>query len=753
MSKLLILIVLFFSHMVLWGQDVNDSKDLKVGLVLSGGGAKGLAHIGALKVIEEAGVKIDYIGGTSMGAIVGALYASGYSASELDSIFKSTNFMALIQDNVPRSSKTFYEKEDSERYAVTLPFSRFKIAIPQAISGGQSIYNELVRLLYHVKDINDFSKLKIPFICMATDVETGEEVRLDRGYLPQAILASGTFPSLFRPVEIDGKVLIDGGVVNNYPIKEVKKMGADIIIGVDVQHGLSDRESLASATEILLQINNYRTVKDMQKKSELTDIYISPDIKDYSVIDFAYGKSIIDKGEEAARLKFDDLLQIAKGPVLEGRHGIVPAKLKDTIRVNEVMIQGNHNYSRAYIMGKLRFNEDDDITFAKLQRGINNLSATGNFMSIKYELLSNGGGDGLLLNVKENPNKMFIRLGLHYDELYKSAGILNLTRKNFLMDDDVASFDFIIGDNLRYRLEYYVDKGFYWSFGMNSQFDHFNKEVDFDLIKSNYEVDASSNIQKINLSATDFTNQVYMQTVLKEEFAFILGLEHKLLKYSTKTLSLSAPTNAPNLPSNGRTYFENSNFYSAYGKLTYDTYDDIFFPTKGLYFDGDFHFYLFSSDFNNNFKEFSVGKARMGGAFSLFNKVYLNLETEGGFKWGVSPVASMDFILGGYGTQLVNNAIPFLGYDFLSLVGNSYVKAMVKVDYEFLPKNHILLAANVANVGDDLFRTADWFVPPEYTGYGIGYGLESFIGPIQVYYSFTPEQRENHLFFSVGYWF
>ncbi|HCO83658.1 MAG TPA: patatin, partial [Arenibacter sp.] len=141
LKSLLIYCVLIFPLLIL-SQERLENKDVKVGLVLSGGGAKGLAHIGALKVIEEAGVKIDYVTGTSMGAIVGALYASGYSANQLDSIFKNTDFESLIQDNVPRSAKTFYEKEDSERYALTLPFNKFKISIPQAISGGQSIYNE-----------------------------------------------------------------------------------------------------------------------------------------------------------------------------------------------------------------------------------------------------------------------------------------------------------------------------------------------------------------------------------------------------------------------------------------------------------------------------------------------------------------------------------------------------------------------------------------------------------------------------------
>jgi len=751
LKSLYIFFLLIFPQLFLAQTGVGD-KDVKVGLVLSGGGAKGLAHIGALKVIEEAGVKIDYVAGTSMGAIIGALYASGYTAKELDSIFNSTDFETLIQDNVPRSAKTFYEKEDSERYALTLPFNKFRISIPQAISGGQSIYNEFVRLLYHVKGVNDFSKLQIPFVCVATDVETGDEVLLKNGYLPEAILASGTFPSLFRPVEINGKILIDGGVVNNYPIRELKKMGADIVIGVDVQHGLSDRESLLSATEILLQINNYRTVRDMQKKSSETDIYITPDIKSYSVIDFGMGKAIMDKGEEAAKLHLEELLRIAKEPKIK-RPKITAAGIKDSLLIGELTIQGNYNYSRAYIKGKLRFNVDDKITFKKLQQGINNLSATGNFRSIKYELINKGEGVGLLLNVKENPDKMFIRLGVHFDDLYKSAGIANLTRKNFLMNDDVASVDFIIGDNLRYNLEYYVDKGFYWSFGINSRFDDFNKEVDFDLIKSNFNVDNNSNIRKINLSATDLTNQVYVQTVIEEEFAFALGLEHKFLKYSTKTLGQLDTISNPSITENKKTYFEKSNYYSTYGQLTFDTYDDIYFPTKGLYFDGDFHFYVLSSDFNDNFKEFSIGKARMGGAFSVARNLYLNLETEGGFKWGISPITSLDFVLGGYGNHLINNFTPFYGYDFLSLVGNSYVKAYARMDYEILPKNHILFAANYANVGDDLFRTASWFKAPEYSGYAIGYGLESLIGPIQVYYSYSPEIHENHFFFSIGYWF
>ncbi|MBO0321208.1 patatin-like phospholipase family protein [Muricauda sp. CAU 1633] len=726
----------------------------KIGLVLSGGGAKGLAHIGALKVIEEAGVKVDYIGGTSMGAIVGALYASGYSAHELDSIFRVTDFAELIQDNVPRGAKTFYEKEDSERYALGLPFTNFSVSFPQAISGGQNIYNELVRLLFHVKDVHDFEKLPIPFLCVATNVETGEEVLLDHGYLPEAIMASGTFPSLFEPSEIDGTILIDGGVVNNYPIDKVKNMGADVIIGVDVQHNLSTRESLLSATEILLQINNYRTVNDMKKKSEETDVYIRPDIDKFSVIDFGRSKEIVKSGEEAARNKIQELQVLAQSQNYTGM-GKKNIQIMDSLTINRMIIRGNDLYTRGYIKGKLRFNLAEKISFEDLKQGMNNLSATGNFKAIRYELVSNGLGTDLILKLKEDPTKMFLKLSAHYDDLYKSAALINLTKKNLFMKDDVGSFDFILGDHIRYNMQYYLDKGYYWSFGINSRFTDFDEEVDFGLIRSNFDVRNDPNIRQINLDVTDLTNQIYLQTVLQEEFAFTIGAEHKLLRYSTRTLNQLEGEDVEEslIDPPERTFFENSNYFSAFGKITLDTYDDKYFPTKGLYFDSDFHLYLFSSDFNDNFREFSIAKTKLGTVIPLSHNLSFNIEADGGVKLGTSAVTSFDFVLGGFGNDFVNNFVPFFGYDFLSLAGNSFVKAYGRLDYRFAPKNHLLLSANFANVDDDLFRTGEWFSEPTFSGYGIGYGFESFIGPIQVYYSWTPEIKNDSIFFSIGYWF
>ncbi|CAM4131154.1 patatin-like phospholipase family protein [Zobellia roscoffensis] len=755
MQRVILGIVLLLFTWVSMSQD-HEKKDLKVGLVLSGGGAKGMAHIGAIKVLEEAGIKVDFIGGTSMGAIVGSLYAAGYNGNQLDSIFRATDFTNLIQDNLPRSAKTFYEKENSEKYAVTLPFDNFKVSVPPAYSGGQNVYNELVKFLYPVRNINNFNDLPIPFVCVATDVETGEEVVLREGYLPEAVMASGTLPSLFEPARINGKVLIDGGVVNNYPIEEVRKMGADIIIGVDVQHGLRDRESLLTATEILLQINNYRTVLDMAEKSKKTDIYIKPNMVDYSIIDFNLDDVIIKSGEEAARKKMDTLKAVAsrQNGKRKVRERIVST---DTLSISHLVILESENYSRGYVKGKLRFDTDNPTTFSRVQQGISNLAATGNFHTIHYKLRDNEDSDEqeMVLDLNENNSKSFIRIGAHYDNLYKTAAILNYTRKSLITRDDVSSFDFIVGDNVRYKLQYYVDKGSYWSFGLNSSFNEFEKDVDFDLVRTNFGVQAGANLNSINMDITDFTNQAYVQTVLREEFAFRMGIEHKFLKYSTKTLGQIANTSIGQTGRNtdGRTFLEKSSFYSAFGQLTFDTYDDKYFPSKGLYFDGDFHFYVFSSDFNNNFKEFSIAKAKAGIAIPFMKNFSINVETQGGFKLGTSNVSSFDFILGGYGTHLLNNFTPFFGYDFLALPGNAFVKAYGRLDYEFVPKNHLMFTANYANVADDIFRTGDWFELPTYSGYAIGYGWESFMGPMQIHYSWSPEGKTNNFFFSLGYWF
>ncbi|MBE8727358.1 patatin [Flavobacterium sp. KB82] len=734
----LILIMAFLFSQETFSQEIKkDSvKRPKIGLVLSGGGAKGFAHIGVLKVLEEAGIKIDYIGGTSMGSIIGGLYASGYNATQIDSIFKKTNFDELINDYIPRSSKNFYGKRNDELYAIVLPFSNLRVGIPEALSKGMYNYNLLSSLTRNVRHVRDFNQLPTPFLCIGTNIETGEEVLLNKGNLVQAMMASAAFPSLFTPVEIDGNLLVDGGVVNNYPIKEVRNLGADIIIGVDVQDDLMKRKNLKNATRILVQITNLQSIDKMKNKIKNTDVYIKPDIRDFGVISFDKGEEIIRKGEEAAFAVYEKIKALVpetefyKKPKLE--------LVSDTLQIKKINTDMLDNYTKEYIRGKLRFKPGSTITYKDLKTGINNLDATQNFSAISYCLQPNGNADDLDLVLKENPTQTYLKLGLHYDGLYKSGILLNLTHKKTFLKNDVTSLDIILGDNFRYDFNYYVENGFNISFGFRSRLNQFNRNVTTSL--SNL-ITGNPGVSLINVDFMDINNQAYFQTIFVQKFLMGGGLEYKYLKINSPTLA------------NEENIIDKSNYFSAFAYLKYDSLDEKYYPSSGVYFSTDLQTYLTSSDYTNTFKPFSMVKAELSFVNKLFTKATFKIEADAGFTFGNNSVRFFDYILGGYGYSKINNFNYFYGYDFLSIAGNSFIKTGITLDYEILKKNHINLSANFANLGNDIFSGVDWISMPKYTGYAVGYGLETIIGPIEIKQSWSPEMSRGFTWFSIGFLF
>ena len=734
MRKIALLLLLLFSVSVTLAQ---EQKKAKIGLVLSGGGAKGLAHIGVLNVLGEQGIEASYIGGTSMGAIIGGLYASGYRAYQIDSIFKTTNYDALIQDYIPRSSKNFYEKRNDELYALSLPFNGLRIGIPRALSKGLYNYNLISKLTHDVRHVKDFNKLPIPFLCIATDIETGQQVLLNKGSLPQAIVASAAFPSLYMPVEIDGKLLIDGGVVNNYPIQEVKNLGADIIIGVDVQDGFKDRKGLSDATKILVQITNMQMIQKMPRNINATDIYIKPDIEGFNVISFDQGNEIIERGEIAARKVIEKLEKFGNKYKRNPISTVAPGK--DSLRISEIRITPLENYTRSYVIGKLGFKAGTKITYEDLDKGINTLNATQNFSSISYSFLKSEDHDILQMNLIENPTKTYLKFGLHYDGLYKSAVLLNATQKKLLFKNDVISADIGLGDNFRYYLDYYVDNGFHWSYGIKSRFNTFNRNIFNDF--NNGDLLNLFGLKSINVDYTDFSNQIYFQTIFAQKFLIGGGAEYKHLKIKTSTLGNSNPV------------LENSDYISTFGYLKYDSYDKRYFPKEGILFCGDIQTLLYSSNYSNTFERFSILRGELGYAKTFWNKLTVKLESEVGFTIGEQTITSFDFVLGGYGFNTINNFRHFYGYDFVSLSGNSYIKGMATLDYEIFRKNHINFAANYANIGSKIFDSGDWYKNPSHSGYAFGYGLETIIGPVELKHSWSPETRDHYTWFSIGFWF
>ncbi|MGZ5209933.1 MAG: patatin-like phospholipase family protein, partial [Kaistella sp.] len=299
MKKILVLFLAVFLNFYLNAQikeGFKVPKNPKIGLSLSGGGAKGFAHIGVLKVLDSLGVKVDYISGTSMGAIVGGLYASGYTGKEIEKIVMDTDFYTIIANEKTRKETSFFDKA-VDKYILSIPVKDGKInVLPKAISTGQKNIYLLKELFKNVSNINDFSKLPIPFMCIATNLESGKIEVFEKGDLVSSIMASSAFPSLMDPVKINDSLYIDGAMTINYPSKPLKDKGIDVVIGVDLSQGLANRGNLLSAIDILNQVIDFGIQKETKNQYRFTDINIHPDLTGMSATSYDAKAAILDSG-------------------------------------------------------------------------------------------------------------------------------------------------------------------------------------------------------------------------------------------------------------------------------------------------------------------------------------------------------------------------------------------------------------------------------------------------------------------------
>jgi len=740
-----LLLVLLLVSTVIFAQKSHkdDGKDVKVGLVLSGGGAKGFAHVGVLKVLEKAGIRIDYIAGTSMGAIVGGLYASGYNADQLDSILHAHDFIELFQDNVPRKLSSFYQKENLNKYAVSLPIKKKRLGFPSAVTDGQNVFNLFSELTRHVHTVTDFENLPIPFFCIATNLENGEEVVLDHGFLPQAIRASGTFPGLLTPIEIEGKTLVDGGIVDNYPIEKLLAKGVDYVIGVDVQGKLHPVDEVNSLPKVMRQIVGFQMYKNIDEKIKLTDVYIKPDISEFDDFSFMSKSEIVEAGVKAADEKFEKLLEIASKQKKKISYPGVALHLSDSdFTIKAIDFTGNVHYTEKYLLKKLGFDVGSTINTQKFTEGINALTATQNFRSVQYRMIPTQGGMKIEFNILEEDVSSYIQLGIHYDDLYKTGVLVNFTSKHLFFKNDFLSTDFVVGDNFRYNIDYILDNGFNWSFGINSRYNSFAMEV-YASFDEDYEDGSDTYGLKLPVTYNDFSTQFFFQTTFKNKMALRLGAEHKFIKSYVEEI-VNDQVN--------KVYIDQSNYFDGFAKATFDSYDSAFFPKKGFYFETNYKMYLFSSDYFDNFKAFSQLYGNIGFAITPLNKLTLHLTSDAGITIGDNNNFIHDYHLGGNNENLINTFMPFYGYNVADLSDVSFVKTALEVRYEIFKKNYISLLGNFSRLGDDLWNDGDIFADTR-SGYALGYSIETLIGPIELHYSWSPETNNKIWYFNLGFWF
>lgn len=399
----------------------------KVGLALSGGAARGLAHIGVLKALEDAHVPVDVVAGTSMGSVIGGLYAVGYTPAQLDSIVTSVDWSRLLTDPVDRRDLPVDRKFTEDHYLVTLPIARRAIKLPRSVVSGQRISQLLTRLTWSVHAVHDFRGLPVPFTAVATNLETGDAKVLDHGFLADAIRASMALPSVFAPVELDDSVLIDGGVSRNLPAEDARALGADVVICSDVTDPLESRDSLRSLAEVLLQSVSFRIWDSQAFERSKCDVLITPEVRGFSGVGFTRGRELIARGEAAARAalpRIDSLL--ARVP---RRRGVrPPLVVPESLFVTSVRFEPVERVTPEFLARLLGVRPHTWVKPGELDGRIDQLFATGLFENVRYrlELVPGGTADqrALTVVVRERSGGRF-GLGLRYDSRYKASLLLS----------------------------------------------------------------------------------------------------------------------------------------------------------------------------------------------------------------------------------------------------------------------------------------------------------------------------------------
>lgn len=439
----------------------------KVGLVLSGGGALGTAHIGALKALEELHVPIDYIAGTSKGAIVGGLYASGMSPTEIESWFRNADWYYLLSDSTPRESESFRSKRRRFDLNQSITFTvspKGGLKLPAGVVSGRNLIATLRRLTIPVRDVHDFDRLPIPFRAVATDIETGEMVVLRDGDLVEALRASMAVPGVFTPQRIGDRLLIDGGSSSNLPIRVMQEMGADVIIAIDASEPLKKESELDTAPAIanqLIGILIQNQVREEIARLGPEDTYIRIKVKGVGSVDFSQAARAIDVGYEQTIQNRAALTRYAVGRE-QFQHYLTEQRIPrgETVWISYLKVQTPEGVTEYQLKKPIEFETKEQVQFAKLQTVIGDLREFQKFDVGDYEVIGQEGEYGLLVKTRERRGgPTYLNFG--FDFAYSSTDetdfnllfALRMTELNALGAE--WSTYLSVGDSTRVASEWY----------------------------------------------------------------------------------------------------------------------------------------------------------------------------------------------------------------------------------------------------------------------------------------------------------
>jgi len=771
LSKIFLLLTCIFIQVSFsYSQTPKDPKDTKIGLVLSGGGAKGMAHVGVIRAMEKAGLKADYVVGTSMGSVVGGLYALGYSADELETIIKSIDWELLLSNRVSFETISFEEKEYYNRYLLEFPVVKNKISFPSGLIEGQTLSDVLHYYTWPAISYKNFDEFPIPFRCVATDISTGKPIIFDSGYLHNALRSSIAIPTVFSPFDLDSTSVVDGGVVNNFPVDVIREMGADFVIGVNVSdEDFSSSKDLGSFAAILMQLAMSESLRKTKDNIEATDIYIKPDLKEYSTGSFSSFKEILELGDKAGAEFYQQFQQLADSL---GRNDTTSGigKISSEVLINKIEVQGNQIISEDLILSKLNTSPGESVSRDELEYSMNMVFGINAFSKVDYSLveLPTSGFD-LIVRVKEKPATL-LNTSLHYDNKFSAGLIFNLTKRDWIGKSSRTVFVLNVSENPKFRFDYYKYIGEGKKFAINPRFNFLRQElpryengkVDEILIERNKNIAlnfiSTSSLKQSFLFGPIFESSrsrgklsVTFPEDLKSAYQRSLGFRVRYYRNSQ---------NDRNYPTRGAESIlePQLNFKNWVGVNIRSGVDTIFFNLEGApigiptEFLDEYVGTLAPDTHLNLFAKYSK-------YFPLNRAVQLKPEFSAGITFGSEAKGKVynEFFIGGYQNIRFTDT-RFWGLNYAEVTAANFVK--VGLDLQVIPIKKIYLRGGLNWLGfsdyvalDDPDFRSEIFQTNHYLGYGLDLSYQSIIGPITI--GVTSNSKDNAVrgFFSIGYSF
>lgn len=726
------------------GQGTEKERP-KVGVVLSGGGAKGFAHIGALKVLEEAGIPVDYIAGTSIGAIVGALYAIGYDSHAIDSLVKGQDWTHLLSDETYREYLPAALKENPGGFIVSLPYKvRIKersgqVQLPPGVVSGQNLYSLFLNLTIGYQHPIDFNDLPIPFACVAADSRSRKEIVFRKGVLPEAIRASMAIPGFFAPVEKDSMLLVDGGIINNYPVDVVREMGADIVIGVITSRDRrSTKEHQGTLTEVIEQLGNFVGQEKRAKNIADTDILITPDTKPYEMLDFQSEAidTIIARGEAAAREKWDTLMELKQQQIvidsMESAKKIQNPYIRmDTLEIKSLRFEGISQKEKADLIKRINI-IDNRITRRQLQAITSRIYGSGSFSRVYYQLDGESPFD-LVFNVEPKTHNT-LDLGVRFDTK-DMASILAHTSVRFNSSlNSVFDLTIRLSRNPYLKVDYSINRGIFYRGGVSARIGRndvdIRKRGDFayklDFIRSGFDLNFS---------------EFYLYNIRLHLGAGIDNF-HFMTKPSEEN---GAINNGLHLP--------NRNYVNYFLSGAYDNLNRSYLPTTGQYF--NFQYTLYTDNFYQMHGKAPLNVLDMNffKPLKISDRVYITPEISGRVLFNATdsiPLLYGNFVGGQYKGQYVPQQIAVQGSNGMELMKNTVAVASLNIRYHLTSRQLLFTNLNTVLHHDDplrLLRGKYFF------GGSIGYSYNTILGPLTLELGYSSLSTTIYPFASIGYYF